>query len=143
MSVKLKNCRVCGSSKFKTVINLGYQYLQGQFSHKGINNKGLQKKFLTKLVRCDQKVNKNACGLVQLSITVPKNYLYRNYFYRSSINQTMKTHLKNLHTEIMKINKEKRFSILDIGCNDGTFLNFFKKKIIQYGIDPSNSMKKK
>lgn len=140
METKLKKCRVCGSTKFKTVINLGHQYLQSQFLYKGSNNKVLQKKFLTKLVRCDQKVNKNACGLVQLSITVPKNYLYRNYFYRSGINQTMKTHLKNLHTEIMKMNKEKRLSILDIGCNDGTFLNFFKKKIIKYGIDPSNSM---
>ena len=34
---------------------------------------------------------------------------------------------------------KKKSNILDIGCNDGTFLNFFKKfkNVNLYGIDPS------
>ena len=66
-----------------------------------------------------------------------------DYGYKTSVSQLMVNHLKK---KIFKLNKYKvlnqKSKILDIGSNDGTFLNFFskfKKKYDLYGIDPSAS----
>jgi SAM-dependent methyltransferase len=55
----------------------------------------------------------------------------------------MKQHLNNIATEIKNIfKKKKKVYILDIGCNDGTLLNFYSKKYVKFGIDPSDSLLK-
>jgi 2-polyprenyl-3-methyl-5-hydroxy-6-metoxy-1,4-benzoquinol methylase len=142
---KIKRCRVCQSKELETVINLGYQYLQGYFKKKNRQDKKkfIEKKYLTELVRCNPQKDKKACGLVQLSISIPSNVLYKKYFYRSGINSTMRGHLKKLSVQINSFfTNIKRVNILDIGCNDGTLLNFFSKKYNKFGIDPSDSFPK-
>lgn len=144
--MKIKKCRFCKSKNLKKIVNLGYQNLQGYFgsSKKSHKNKSIDKKFITELVRCDNEKNKNACGLLQLSFSVPSNILYRKYFYRSGINSTMRNHLKKLAIKTEKyFSSYNKLKILDIGCNDGTLLNFFSKKFIKYGIDPSDSFPSK
>ncbi len=139
---KINKCRFCKSKDLKKILSLGYQNLQGYFKDKNKINedKFMKQKFLTELVKCDTQKNKKACGLLQLSVSVPSDILYKKYFYRSGINSTMKNHLKNLASKIDKFFKNKKqVSILDIGCNDGTLLNFFPKKYLKYGIDPSDS----
>ena len=62
------------------------------------------------------------------------------YGYRTSLSDLMINHMK---LKYLKINKKfklkKKDTILDIGSNDGTFLNFFAKKgfLDLHGIDPS------
>ena len=46
------------------------------------------------------------CSLVQTSYTVNKGLLYRNYWYSSGINSTMKTHLKDLAKEVKNFFKK-------------------------------------
>jgi SAM-dependent methyltransferase len=138
-----KTCRFCGSNKLTKVINLGKQYLQGYFVEDNYNKKKniFNTRFLTELVRCDPKKNKNACGLLQMSISIPPKLLYSQYFYKSGINSSMKEHLKRITIEIKNIfKKKKKVYVLDIGCNDGTLLNFYPKKYIKFGIDPSDSL---
>jgi len=142
---KIDKCRFCKSKKLEKVISLGHQNLQGYFKKENNKNqnKFIEKKFLTEIVRCNPRKDKKACGLLQLSISVPSEILYKKYFYRSGINTTMKNHLKKLSSQIKHFFKnEKRVNILDIGCNDGTFLKFFSKKYNKFGIDPSNSFPK-
>jgi len=139
----IKTCRFCGSNKLTKVINLGKQYLQGYFVEDNFNKKKniFNTRFLTELVRCDSKKNKNACGLLQMSISIPPKLLYSQYFYKSGINSSMKEHLKRNTIEIKNIfKKKKKVYVLDIGCNDGTLLNFYPKKYIKFGIDPSDSL---
>ena len=135
---KIKKCRFCNSDKLDSVLSLGKQHLQGYFKdNKRKHNKIFNKKFLTELVRCNPKKDKNACGLLQLSISVPSNILYKKYFYRSGVNSTMKIHLNGIANKIINIFKNKRkIDILDIGCNDGTLLKFFPKKFNKFGVDP-------
>lgn len=61
-----------------------------------------------------------------------------NYGYRSSLNNSMVSHLK---LKSKKLTSEYKFNIndniLDIGSNDGTFLSFFSKKFNLYGCDPT------
>ena len=50
-----------------------------------------------------------------------------NYGYRSSLNSSMVNHLQNKAINLIKKFKIKENDyIIDIGSNDGTFLNSFK-----------------
>lgn len=70
--------------------------------------------------------------------------LYGKYWYRSGINHTMKTELKQIVDSIFKIKKFKENDIwLDIACNDGTLLSFLPKEFIKIGIDPADDSYKK
>ena len=63
-----------------------------------------------------------------------------NYGYRTSLSPLMIKHMKNKYLRINNFfNNKKKYNILDIGSNDGTFLNFFSKKknITLFAIDPS------
>ena len=133
---KINKCRICGSKNLKNIIDLKKQYIQGSFIKKN-NPKPYLKRIPLLVILC-----KN-CSLAQLSHTVSKEILYKNYWYESGINLTMRNHLK----EIAKIGsnlikKNEGINVLDIGCNDGTLLNFYPKKFKKYGIDPSQIIKK-
>jgi 2-polyprenyl-3-methyl-5-hydroxy-6-metoxy-1,4-benzoquinol methylase len=134
---KIKECRICKSRNLKIIIDLKSQYIQGSFIKKNYT-KPYSNKIPLKLVFCKK------CFLVQLLHTTNKEILYKNYWYLSGINQTMKTHLKKLVNLICAIKRKetKNIDVLDIGCNDGTLLNYFPKSINKYGIDPSQIIKK-
>ena len=51
-----------------------------------------------------------------------------NYGYRTSSSPLMINHMKKKYDHIIKNPSIKKNKILDIGSNDGTFLNFFAKK---------------
>lgn len=138
--IKKKFCRSCGSTKLKKILSLGYQYLQSYFLDDKYNykkNNFLKKRFLTELILCNTKKDVKACGLLQLSITLPPKLIYNEYFYKSGINETMRKHLNSIANEIVNFSK-KKINILDIGCNDGTLLNFYPKSFLKFGIDASN-----
>ena len=62
-----------------------------------------------------------------------------NYGYRSGLNKFMVKHLKKKSQQLQKkIKFKKKDYILDIGSNDGTFLNFFSNKTTRFGVDPTS-----
>ena len=133
---KIKKCRICGNNELKNIIDLNKQYIQGSFIKKN-NPKPYLKKIPLQLVLCPK------CSLVQLSHTVRKEILYKNYWYESGINHTMRSHLQKLTITCSNLIKKKEpIKVLDIGCNDGTLLNFYSKRFKKYGIDPSQIAKK-
>lgn len=133
-------CRVCNSPNLVKVIDLGMQHLQNVFVKPGFPTPS-SRKIPTILVRCDPTSNKNACGLLQLSHTVPAEILYSVYWYRSGTNSTMRTHLKEIALEAAAMVGKKNALVLDIGCNDGTLLSYYPKGFKKIGIDPSNAIK--
>jgi hypothetical protein len=89
-----------------------------------------------RLLRCD------ACHLIQLGDTYSKDEMYgETYGYRSGLNETMISHLERVSKGLMRLlNLKSTDIVVDIGANDGTFLNFFAKSGIQaVGIDPTSS----
>lgn len=132
-----KTCRVCGSSALTKVIDLDEQYLQGSFIKPGKELPPMRK-ISTQLVRCDPTKDENACGLLQMLTSVPPSILYSAYWYRSGTNQTMRDHLKGIAQEAASLVDKKNALVLDIGCNDGTLLNYYPKGFLKYGIDPSD-----
>lgn len=134
---KINCCRICSSKKLIKVIDLDSQHIQGSFIKSNLPTPYLKKIPLT-LVLCKK------CSLVQLMHTTNKDILYKNYWYQSGVNKTMRDHLKFIVRDLLNINKrkDKEYNVLDIGCNDGTLLKFYPKKIKKYGIDPSQIISK-
>jgi SAM-dependent methyltransferase len=130
-------CRVCGSANLKQVIDLGEQHLQGSFVKPGKEMPPYRKIPCT-LVRCNPMLDENACGLLQMAHTVPPEILYSAYWYRSGTNNTMRNHLKGIVDEAMDLTSRSNLSVLDIGCNDGTLLNYYPDTFVKYGVDPSD-----
>jgi SAM-dependent methyltransferase len=135
-----KTCRICASSSLTKVIDLGEQYLQGSFIKPGRLMPPMRR-IPTELVRCDPTRDENACGLLQMVVTVPPEVLYASYWYRSGTNQTMRSHLSSIAKDAAVMAGTKSAVVLDIGCNDGTLLRAYPKGFQKFGIDPSDIAK--
>jgi len=61
------------------------------------------------------------CGLMQLQHTVQSDLLFRDYWYRSSINDSMRSALQNLVRDARR--HRSKGTWLDIGANDGYLLS--------------------
>ena len=126
--MKLKNCRICKKTNLKKLFSLGDLCFTGKFPSE---NTKIEKKPIT-LVIC-----KN-CELVQLGHNFDLKYLYGpDYGYRTGINKTMLNHVSKVVKILLKKSKiKKNDQVLDIASNDGSLLNFYKKNIKTFGIDP-------
>ena len=68
-----------------------------------------------------------------------KSMFNEKYPYRSSMSNTMKESFKKFANDIKKKIKPKK--ILEIGCNDGSFLKFFDKNS-SLGVEPCKNIAK-
>lgn len=84
----------------------------------------------------------HCCGHVQLLDSVPPLEMFENYLYVSSASDTLKNHLWDLSDELVgcyRLGASDR--VIDIGCNDGTLLQGFKRHGVQtLGIDPARNL---
>ncbi len=127
-------CRNCRKKNFSLISKIGEQPISSLF----LKKKKKIKNYSLDLFKC------KSCNLVQLSqIPNLKDMYGSHYGYKTSVSNLMVKHLKEKFSTLKKYGLYKNNSnILDIGSNDGTFLNFFcdiKKNINLYGIDPSAS----
>ena len=130
---KIKSCRLCGSKKISKVINFGKIPLGNNLlSKKELSFKA--GKYPLILNNC-----KN-CNHFQLGFSVNPKILYaKNYTYLSGTGSSMVNHLRNYSKYVNKnIKLNKKSLVVDIGSNDGTCLENFRKKGIKVlGIDPA------
>jgi len=133
MPKKIRNCRGCGRAVFfhEDVFKLEPQYIATYFVGAGAEVP-TWKRFPLQLLECQ------GCHLVQLWHTVDRELLFRDYWYRSSISQTMRDHLQRLAeeaTELAELVPGDR--IVDIGANDGTLLSYFPPVMRKVAYEPS------
>jgi hypothetical protein len=77
-------------------------------------------------------------GLVQLAHTADFDAMYREYWYRSGTNTTMRAELKDIAERATRLIKPTSGDVwLDIGCNDGTLLSNVDTSITRVGFDPA------
>ena len=132
-------CRVCGSPDLVQILSLGEQYIAGAFAEPG-GQQPVSRRVPLELVRCDTTQNEDGCGLVQLRHTVPGAILYRSYWYRSGVNETMTGNLHQIAEQAEAIvHLQPGDLVIDIGCNDGTLLDGYRASDLKYlGFDPSD-----
>jgi hypothetical protein len=127
--------KASGASGLIPVLDLGIQPLANDFKTAEADQAGYAP---LQVMFCPE------CTLAQLSVTVDPGVLYHDYPYVTSPSATMKEHFKTLLQIIYDEQQEagldcNALSMLEIGSNDGAFLEFSKASIVQ-GIDPARNL---
>lgn len=127
---KITKCLVCENNDLYEVIDLGFQPL--------VNNL----KYSTDEIEMKGKIVVNECyncSHRQLSIAIDQKLLFSEYLYQTGTSQTHLDFFKNFADRIGVPKCWNR--ILDIGCNDGSMLKFFKDLGWQaYGVEPATRL---
>jgi len=130
----LTECLACGHSELELTLDLNDQPLANNFqSHSGVRDD--DQWFPLAVNRCDH------CNHLQLTHAVDPALIYTHYLYVSGTSQTGRDYME----WFAKFAREQ-FSywpdrVLDIGCNDGTQLDYFKQLGFRtYGVDPAENL---
>jgi len=131
-----KNCVLCGSSNLKEVLNFKKTPLANSYV---IKKNCFENFFPLICLLCEN------CKHLQLKHLINPKILFENYIYVSGTSPVLVQHFKNYFLKILKKKKLnlKNDKILDIACNDGTFLQFFKKKGFSkvVGVEPARNLR--
>ena len=124
-------CLACGSNNIQTALDLGVQPLANSYK-KSIAD--TEDRYPLAVRLCHD------CYHLQLSHTVDPEIIYKNYLYATGTNKTIREYSRwfaNFCLEYLPGSS----SVLDIGCNDGTQLDYFKELGFNtYGIDPAENL---
>ena len=128
-----KNCEVCGNKKLTKILDLGENPLCDLIK---IGSKKNNKLYKIQILFCKKCLTGFQKYEVRKKDLFPKSYHYRARFTNDvlkgfkEIIKSSKNILKNL----------KNKTILDIGCNDGSLLNYFNKNVAKtVGVEPTNA----
>lgn len=127
-----KYCLACGSENLKLLFDLGKQPLANSYPSK------IDEEELTYPLAVNVCVE---CFHVQLTHTVDPQVIYKHYLYTTGTSNTMKNYSDMFAKFVFEYKNNSVKSVLDIGCNDGTQLDSFKKLGIKtQGIDPAQNL---
>ncbi len=126
---------MCNSKAFLEVINLGLHPLVNSL----VNKKDIKKRdpvFPIKVKQCRK------CKLVQLTDIIDAYEIYKNvdYLYFSSDMPRLDKYFKPYAHELKKRFLKKNDFVVEIGCNDGVMLKYFKSKYKILGVDPATNV---
>ena len=133
--IKNKTCRMCSSTKFDLVINLGQHPLVNSL----ISKKDIKKKdptFSIKVLQC------KSCKLVQIKDVIDAEEIYKkvDYLYFSSDMPKLDRYFKPYADDLKRRFLNKKDFVVEIGSNDGIMLNFFKNNYKILGVDPATNV---
>ena len=131
---EIHSCEVCGSSEMASVLDLGHHPLCDDLIL--IGQQRVCDTYPIEILFCSK------CNTAHQRFQVAKKKLFPNsYHYRSKntadVLDGMKDFVKTCENKFGKLSNIK---VIDIGCNDGSLLNFFREKGAQtYGIEPTDA----
>ena len=122
-------CKITGE-KIPVILSYGNMPIANDFSKK------INKKDNYKMQIAFNEKN----GVFQLvSAPKPKRLFNKNYAFMSSTSKNMQKHFRQVAEIIKKRFLKNKFKIMEIGCNDGIFLQNFKK-FNHLGVEPSKNV---
>jgi 2-polyprenyl-3-methyl-5-hydroxy-6-metoxy-1,4-benzoquinol methylase len=134
----ITECLACGSTDLIPTLNLGSSPLANNFREdKSTDN---EPTYPLSINRCQD------CDHLQLTHVVDPKLIYTHYLYVSGTSGTyleyMKWYAKFVHeTYTTYTTKMGPYTVLDIGCNDGSQLDAFKELAFRtYGVDPAQNL---
>ena len=131
---EIASCEVCGSKVLSSVLDLGKHPMCDDLVE--VNSDRVCKEYPIEILFC------NSCLTAHQRFQVPKDELFpKAYHYRSRFTADVLNGMKSLVSRTEEIagslNKKK---VLDIGCNDGSLLDFFREKGAEtIGIEPTDA----
>jgi len=131
-----KACEVCGNKNLEEVLNLGEHPLCDDLIAIGSKRENI--KYPIKVSFCNECFTAHQMFQVDKSSLFPKTYHYRARFTKDVING-----MEDLKDSIVKEKvKLTNKVVLDIGCNDGSLLDIFRREgAVTLGIEPTNAGK--
>jgi len=132
----IKECRVCKSTDLHKFLDFGMQPAADMFLKKEQLDLD-EPKWPLEVWFC-----KN-CTHVQLGYIASRKPLYESFKYLSSVSKTMRENFQDISNEATsRFNLGENSLVIDIGCNDGTLLKYFRALGTRVlGIDPSPTVK--
>ena len=131
----LRRCLVCGSQDLESFLDLGRTALANRFL-RAASVHDPEPTYPLRVAFC------HVCAHVQLTEAVQPDGMFRDYLYTSSGSDTLVAHLEGLSRLLVS-----RYAlgpndlVIDIGCNDGTLLNGFRRLGVRpLGIDPAENL---
>jgi 2-polyprenyl-3-methyl-5-hydroxy-6-metoxy-1,4-benzoquinol methylase len=122
-------CLVCKNKDIRTILDLGNQPLANNY-HKNI----IQEVFPLKLNLCP------LCWHLQLSHIINPDLMFKHYLYVSGTSKTLKDYFSFFANKTLEYYPKAK-TVLDIACNDGTQLDFYKALGLDTtGIDPAKNL---
>ena len=121
--------------KFKKVLDFKKTPLANSYK-KNLNIK--EQYFSLSCVLCKK------CGHLQLSHLVNPKIMFENYLYVSGTSKVLKKHFIDYAKKMISMfNFTNKSKVLDIACNDGTFLEYFKNKKFEnvVGVEPAQNLR--
>ena len=134
----MKNyCEICRKKNLPTILNLGKHPLCDDLIK--IGSKKKNKLYKIEVVYCKD------CVTAYQKFQVKKKILFPlNYHYRANLTKDVLNGMQEIVNDCKKTlnNNLNHKTVLDVGCNDGSLLNIFKKnKCITIGIEPTDACK--
>ena len=130
----LDRCLCCDSTDIEILLDLNNQPLANSYHD---NTKKMDEYPLGVNI-C------NNCYHIQLTHVVNPDLLFKDYLYVSGTTKTLHDNMKWFVDYVLETTTwGNGNSVLDIACNDGTQLNYFKKNGFKtFGIDPAENLHK-
>jgi 2-polyprenyl-3-methyl-5-hydroxy-6-metoxy-1,4-benzoquinol methylase len=130
--IELTACLACGSSNLKKQLDLSKQALANSYVETISDD---EPEFPLAVNLCQD------CCHLQLTHVVDPKIIYRNYLYVSGTSKTLQDYFEWFAGWTKEYASIWPKNVLDIGCNDGTQLDYFKKiGFDTYGIDPAENL---
>ena len=129
-------CRVCAAAPLKPILSLGQSPLANALVRRPDANEQPAQRYPLKLMRC------SACSLVQLSISVAPELLFRDYVYLSSVSNAFVAHARGLVERVIekRLWAENAFAV-EIASNDGYLLQHYSDHGVKVlGIEPARNI---
>ncbi len=130
-----KECRACKTVlPNEILILLGNQHVVDFVPEGSSEGRGIAP---LELVQCTN------CKLLQLRHTVDADTLFKKFWYRSGVNEQMRTALQDVVTQAVKrVGVRQGDVVCDIGSNDGTLLSLYPAGLIKVGFEPAKQLAK-
>lgn len=130
---KISRCSIC-TSKIVKALDLGMHPLCDDLIK--INSKKISREYPVNIYYCKKCLIAYQRFIVDKKILFPKNYHYRGKLTKDVVNGQAEL-VKHVKKKFKNIEYK---NVLDIGCNDGTLLDFFRKeKCRTIGVEPTNA----
>lgn len=130
----IDHCIACGSADIAPFFDLGQQPLANSYKLRAEDPEPV---FPLATVVCKH------CCHVQLTHAVNPDLLFRDYAYVSGVSKTMLEFFEWFAVKSLDHFDVRPSSVLDIGCNDGSQLDVYKKLGLEtWGVDPAENLAK-